>query len=72
MLVGVWLGDLGGCPGCVLGWGVWILWSAGWVGRADYLVEYIWWMWLTCCGVVLYCVECESLGVHNIDWMCNE
>jgi hypothetical protein len=21
VLVGVWLGDLGGCPGCVLGWG---------------------------------------------------
>lgn len=67
MLVGV---DLGGCLGCVLGWGVWILWSAGQLvglGRADYLVKYIWWMWLTCCLVVLYCVECESLGVHNID-----
>ncbi len=34
---------------------------------ADYLVKYIWWMWLTCCVVVLYCVGCESLGVHNID-----
>ena len=59
------------CPGLGVGDLV-VSWSAGWVGRADYLVEYIWWMWLTCCGVVLYCVECESLGVHNIDWMCNE
>ncbi len=22
VLVGVWLGDLGWCPGCVLGWGL--------------------------------------------------
>ncbi len=30
VLVGVWLGDLGGCPGCVWGGGLGgILWSAG-------------------------------------------
>ena len=49
--------DLGWCPGCVLGWGVWILWSAGQlVGlwSADYLMEYIWCWLLT--GLGLCCI----------------
>jgi hypothetical protein len=41
VLVGVWLGDLGGCPGCVLGWGLGILWSAGQLVGWGELI--IWW-----------------------------
>ena len=40
VLVGVWLGDLGGCPGCVLGWG--LGWGScgqlvGWLADLDHL-----------------------------------